>query len=55
MTDALSLDFGAIYEFPIDSSDATFTLDIPGAGTSDVDGELSPSGFVFFIGISYYF
>lgn len=55
LSDALSFEIGSFYEVPLDSSDATFTLDIPGAGSSDVAGEILPSGFVFYVGLAYGF
>jgi hypothetical protein len=54
ISDALSFELGTFYELPLSTSDATFTVDIPGAGSSDVDGELSPSGFVFFLGLAWH-
>lgn len=55
LTDRLSFEIGSQYELPLDSSDATITLDIPGAGSSNVAGEIEPQGFVFFLGLSYGF
>jgi hypothetical protein len=55
LTDRLAFEFGAFYELPLSTSDATLTLDIPGAGPSQVSGEIRPSGFVFYLGLSYGF
>lgn len=54
LTDALSLELGTFYELPLDTSDAIFTANVPGAGPSDVAGEVSPSGFVFFLALSWH-
>lgn len=55
LTDRLSVEVGSQYELPLDSSDATITLDIPGAGSSNVAGEIEPAGFVLFVALSYGF
>ena len=55
LTDRLSVELGSQYEIPLDSSDDTITLDIPGAGTSNVASEILPEGFVFFLALTYGF
>ncbi len=59
LRDQLSMELGFFYEFPIDSSDDTLTLNIPnGLGGTDantIDGSLEPQGLIFFAGLTYYF
>ncbi len=54
-----SLDFGAFYEFALDPSSATVTLNIPdglgGTVPNDVDGDVYPEGLIFFVGTTFYF
>lgn len=57
--DNVSFEFGTFYEFPIDSSDDTLTLNIPdGFGATnpnEIDGSLEPEGIFIFAGLTYYF
>ena len=50
LSDRLSLDFGAFYDFALDSTDDTITLTNVG---STVDGEVTPEGLIFFVGVGY--
>jgi hypothetical protein len=58
VADRLSLEIGAFYEWSIDASSDTLTLNIPnGLGGTDanlVDGEVFPEGLIGFIGLTYY-
>jgi len=58
VSDRISVEFGAFYEFPLDTSDDTLTLNIPnGLGATSpnqVDGEVSPEGLIGFITLTYY-
>ncbi|HJP03290.1 MAG TPA: hypothetical protein QF764_16120 [Planctomycetota bacterium] len=53
MTDSAALEFGAWYEFSLGNSDDEITLNTP-LGSSNIDGSMDPSGFIFFVSISYY-
>ena len=59
MRDNLSMEFGAFYEFPLDSSDDSVVLNVPVPGVgivpSQLDAEVYPDGFIGFVGLSYYF
>ena len=59
LRDNLSMEAGGFYEFPLDTTDDTLTLNIPnGLGQTEaniVDGELEPQGLILFVGLTYYF
>lgn len=59
IADRLSIEFGAFYEFALDTSDDTLTLNIPnGLGATVpnlVDGEVTPEGLIGFVTLTYYF
>jgi hypothetical protein len=58
VADRLSLEIGAFYEWSLDASEDTLTLNIPnGLGGTDanlVDGKVFPEGLIGFIGLTYY-
>lgn len=58
LTDELSVELGGFYEFALDSTDDDLILNIPqGGGGTDanlVSGEVTPEGFVLFLGLTYY-
>lgn len=58
LRDNLSMEVGAFYEFPLDSSDDDLVLNIPnGLGATepnDVAGSIEPEGLIFFAGLTYY-
>ena len=55
ITDRLTLDFGAFYEWGIENTNDTVQLNIPIAGdVNDVDGALDIQGFFIAGGLSYY-
>jgi hypothetical protein len=58
VADRLSLEIGAFYEWSLDASEDTLTLNIPnGLGGTDanlVDGKVFPEGLIGFIGFTYY-
>lgn len=57
-SDHLSFDFGAFYEFALDSTDDSGSLDVPVPGVgvvpSGFDAELEPEGLIVFAGLTYY-
>jgi hypothetical protein len=58
LADRLSLELGAFYEWSLDASEDTLTLDVPnGLGGTDpnsIDGKVFPEGLIGFIGLTYY-
>ncbi len=58
LQDNLSIEGGAFYEFPLNSSDDDLVLNIPnGLGATaanNVAGSLEPEGLIFFAGLTYY-
>ncbi len=58
VTDNISLEFGAFYEWAIDSSDDTLILNVPntagGTTPNTIEGEVSPFGLIFFAGATLY-
>lgn len=55
LRDNLSVEFGAFWEKALDTTDATLTLNVPGAGPARVDGELEPGEWIYFVSLTYYF
>lgn len=58
LADRFSVEFGAFYEFALDTSDDTLTLNIPnglgGTSANEVDGEVTPEGLIGFFTLTYY-
>ena len=58
MTDNVAISFGTFYEFPLDSSDDSVTLNVPVPGVgvipSNVDAQVKPDGFIGFVSLSYF-
>jgi hypothetical protein len=58
ISDHISFEFGAFYEWPLDSSDDTLVLNIPdglgGTNPNNVDGQVYPEGLIGFLTLTYY-
>ena len=55
LSDDLWLELGTAYEFPLDASEDNITIDPPGAESSKLAADFSPTGFVFYLGLAYAF